>query len=754
VVFAVVVAWVSTYPAATLSRALTVSDSITMTVVVDPDANSGESSLKISPDQAHFFIVTKKGNLTTGQNDYALLLYSMREVQKGMRGPEMPRGVELAKFSSSSNRPGITRAQWLPDNRTVSFLAENPGELAQIYQADIKTGEISRVTSHPTQILDYALVGADGRSLYMAEAPIDWSDRINHGYEVGHEARSTVSSKGLRQPFIRSAFYIGARKSGAVRTVDIEPYRISSEPFGIWIAPNGKRAVVLRHIGDTSEKWFRTYEPISQNAYLHDSGSQATRSFTSEHSNVFLQYTLVNLEDGSASPIIDAPSGLIFGGSGLGAHWINDDELILDNTFLPLETVSAPESQIRKSSPSIVHVNLKSAEVRRVADVLRASDGTRSPDRRFVAANLLDNCTLVVTWRNVGSLQRTVYQEMASQWREVVLPSPSAKPGAALELTVSQGLNEPPEILARDLRSQKRKIITNLNPQLSNLSLGKAEVFKWTDHTGRAWQGGLIKPVHFASGKRYPLVIQTHGFDPTIFLIDGPNGWASGYAARALANRDIAVLQLKDARVGMGYREELESQIPGYEAAIKKLDAMGLVDPNRVGLHGMSRSGFYVQHALVFSNLKLAAASVSDASSLGFSNYVETLNLDYPGMIEQERMLEAEPWGDEGRAQWMARDPTFHLDRVCTPLRIEANEDGPAWWDVYALLRRHQRPVEYWSFPEGSHDLTKPWERLTSQQGTVDWYDFWLNDHVPTTDGQRAYRLSLLGNDAKDCNSH
>jgi len=31
--------------------------------------------------------------------------------------------------------------------------------------------------------------------------------------------------------------------------------------------------------------------------------------------------------------------------------------------------------------------------------------------------------------------------------------------------------------------------------------------------------------------------------------------------------------------------------------------------------------------------------------------------------------------------------------------------------------------------PHGTHILEKPWERAVSQQGTVDWFDFWLNGH-------------------------
>ncbi len=31
--------------------------------------------------------------------------------------------------------------------------------------------------------------------------------------------------------------------------------------------------------------------------------------------------------------------------------------------------------------------------------------------------------------------------------------------------------------------------------------------------------------------------------------------------------------------------------------------------------------------------------------------------------------------------------------------------------------------------PEAEHVLVRPWERMVSQGGDVDWFDFWLNGH-------------------------
>jgi hypothetical protein len=46
-----------------------------------------------------------------------------------------------------------------------------------------------------------------------------------------------------------------------------------------------------------------------------------------------------------------------------------------------------------------------------------------------------------------------------------------------------------------------------------------------------------------------------------------------------------------------------------------------------------------------------------------------------------------------------------------------------------SLLRLQKKPVDLIYIPDGQHILQKPMERLASQQGSVDWFDFWLNGH-------------------------
>ena len=47
-------------------------------------------------------------------------------------------------------------------------------------------------------------------------------------------------------------------------------------------------------------------------------------------------------------------------------------------------------------------------------------------------------------------------------------------------------------------------------------------------------------------------------------------------------------------------------------------------------------------------------------------------------------------------------------------------------WDMYALLRRQQKPAEQMVFPGAIHLLRNPRQRFDELEANADWFDFWL----------------------------
>lgn len=207
--------------------------------------------------------------------------------------------------------------------------------------------------------------------------------------------------------------------------------------------------------------------------------------------------------------------------------------------------------------------------------------------------------------------------------------------------------------------------------------------------------------------------------------------FSTAFAARPLAARGMVVLQTQEASDLLGTPQEAPINVQCYESAIEHLAAEGLVDPKRVGIIGFSRTGYHTLEALTKTPSRFAAATIADSDFLGYMQRL--LGVDLAGNWPKKEGIDiygSQPFG-EGLKAWMQMAPAFNLDKVVAPVRIEVHDPSTVLmnWEVYAGLRLQDKPVDLIQLRDAGHMVTKPLERLASEQGDVDWFDFWLNDH-------------------------
>jgi dipeptidyl aminopeptidase/acylaminoacyl peptidase len=690
-------------------RPVTVADAIRMTKLGDPGYFFGtepfNGTAQFSPDGKKFVIVFRKGNLEQNTNEYSLLLWPVAEIAR-LRRPTL-----LLRMSSSSNRAAIRDVAWLSDNETLAFLGEHPGESQQLYSLNIRTRLLQRITNHSTNLFSYSIT-PDGRAIaFVAEPPVKnvWNKTTTReGVVINGQDLHTIGagqSGGLRDPFASPPLYFQRRGEPVRRipTVGVLD-RWGSQPL---LSPTGRYLLLTSRVIEVPESW-KQYS----NAFVH---KQATQRLNPGEPSWLKRFELIDTRTGRAAILVNAPCGTVARSQ---AIWEPDGRaVVISGINLPLEDAVGESRELRKSSVFSIEVEVPSGEMTEISHqpmtLLRWDPRSKS----FVFA--LDKSD-----GGARPSPKAYFRKVGGQWREAPSLYGLEKRMTIPDIVVEEDLNTAPKVLAYFPGPQPKKVLLDLNPQFRELEFGREEEVHWDGGDSGEFTGGLYYPIDYVSGQRYPLVIQTHGFNPNRFWIDGP--WTTAFAAQPLAGRGIMVLQVPQSPVDHGTPKEAEREVARFETAIDYLDRRGLVDRNRVGLLGFSRTCLHVKYALTHSSYNFAAASVTDGIDGGYFQYLltsssATFNSIYEGING------GTPW-EGGLEAWFRRSSGFNVEKVRTPLRIMAENPEVAWfeWEWHAALVRMGKPVEMVMTKDGEHILQKPWERMVSQQGNVDWFAFWL----------------------------
>lgn len=699
-----------------IMRPVTLEDVIAMNRLAEPAYLGGGSSAghvaHFSPDGTKFVVLLRKGNLKDNSNDYSLLLWQTDSVLRS------PRPDVLLTLSSTSNRPAIQSVSWREDNETLLFLGESPGERQQLYSFQCRTRRLKQVTHSRTNVLAYGIGGANTIA-YTAETPRPREDASadRQGRVITTQLITEVLTGRPEEHWSDHARLILRSGKSQNGTVTLDNRLLMPFPFPEdhpVVSPNGKYVLVLENVERIPASW-RDYRDSRMQKWTHwetDSGQYS----------MLRRYVLFEAETRQKSVLLDAPISL-GGGADSEAAWSPDSKsVVITNTYLPLQNTSDEERGPRLAGPFVVEVHVRTGEITKISS--RELKLVRW-ERRTNEVTFEDG-----RGRNATSLARLYFRKRGTVWESVSRPDTVRH---TPEIVLEEGMNRPPQIVAAQA-DEKRAVLLDLNPQFKTLQFGREELIRWKARDGHEVEGGLYFPVGYVPGRRYPLVIQTHGFRPDRFDIDGP--YTSAFAAQPLAGRGIMVLQAEkpdqsELMQHLATEQEAAWRVSAYEGAIDYLDARGLIDRERVGIIGFSRTCWYVKYALTHSQFHYAAASVMDGFDMGYFSYVAMANRSYPDN-EMDQIMGSTPVGD-GLRNWLKQSPGFNVERVprSVPVRIVASYplDVLVEWEWFSMMKRLRRPVDMIVFLDGVHLLEKPWDRIISQGGNADWFDFWLNGH-------------------------
>lgn len=735
-------------------RPFSVRDSIEMVTFSDPSTRSANETCELSPDHQHFFVITTKGILDKNELESTIWLYNVAKVTAFLHSsrtvapaPEMllrlsavPKAKQLDSYGSL-----ITNARWASDSRSILFLGETEDGVRRLYRINAGNRKRSLLSRPSADIQDFT--ESAGTIAYTATG----ATPAHAGLHIGDPAN--VVSKpvtGLsilnifdpyRYPVPESYFEpidLWVRRAGVNTRIN------SSEGDESWhypldaarrlrlaISPDRNALIAARPVPEIQSSWrqYRSLLPMFDFRKLPERDK-----YGAENWDWPWEYVFIDLHGRTVRPLVDAPSASRSGSvDTLEAVWSQDGERVLfTDTFFPVtpETESS-QQQIPCAAAVFTVADRKSqciAYTRYPRTDVRLRSARFGPSAREV----------VLQWSTAGKVTEEVYREQSGKWILIRVSAPSLSTQLSPTVSIHQDLNDPPTLWVRDPTTGQSKELWNPNPQLASLEMGSVSVCRWTDESGYEWKAGLVKPYGYTPGRRYPLVIQTHGFNEHEFLIDG--SYTTGFAAQPLAAAGIMVLQMEDRRDRhlKPVSEEASLFAAGCASAIRLLSEVGLIDPDRVGIIGFSRTSWYVETALVKFPKLFRAATIVDGTDQGYLNYI----LFCPGQRSCENDEEGanggRPFG-KGLAPWLTSAPSFNLDKVQAPLRVEAIgwDSVLGEWEIYSSLFQQNKPVDLIYTPEGQHILQKPLERYASQQGNVDWFRFWLQGYQDSEPSKR-----------------
>jgi len=717
------------------------------------DAVEG-GAVRFSPDGGYFAVHTGRGRPDVNRVEESLRFYRTQDILAFVRHSDASQTPSFAWVVTFSDKEGsiINEWRWLADSSGVAFVEHTAGGNQRLMLADIRKKTLEPLTSAAETVGKFDIRDRQ-HYVYTAINPVAEEHKVRTEPQAAAMAGTGHSVFDLLSPGhsrFRSGrgYYLWAVVRGRRFEVmhDGAPLIPEDVMGGLYLAmsPDGSSLVTTLQIPKAPASWERLYPPPYASSPYRIRAEQPAS-----------HYVRIDLQTGVVQALTDAPTSNDGGWfSYISPDWSRDGRaILLPGTFL---------SSTVPSQPCIAVLDLSSKTNTCVEPLKRPTEtgwekGSQTiQNARFVGGDKR-RVTLLISKPGESSYSTVEYELIADGTWEVAEQHKGMSSGGhgGLAVTVKQGLNDPPQLVAAN--RQTSRVIWNPNPQLKTMEFTKVHVETWKDREGRDWIAGLYLPTDYKAGQRYPLVIQTHGFNESEFTPSGV--YSTAFAARALAAVGIAVLQVREP-CAIAMTTEGPCALSGYEAVANKLISEGLADPEKIGIVGFSRTCFYVMETLSKNSLHFKAASITDGQMITYLQYMLTIGYVENSIPQQfDSVIGAPPFG-AGLQEWLKRSPGFNLDKITAPLLVVAAGRPLSllfMWEPYAALHYLRKPVDLILLNTNEHILTNPALRMASQGGTVDWFRFWLQDYEDPEPGKkeqyvrwRELRKMQTENDAKD----
>ena len=282
----------------------------------------------------------------------------------------------------------------------------------------------------------------------------------------------------------------------------------------------------------------------------------------------------------------------------------------------------------------------------------------------------------------------------------------------------------PAEMWVKDERGDRK--LTNLNDSLlTELKLPAPEHFEYQSSDGKKIDGWVMRPRIVGEDQKAPAILDIHGGPKSVF------GYSFMFEHHFFSSNGFAVIYL-NPRGSDGYSEEFADIRGAYgerdlkdimEGLDHALSRFSFIDPDRLGVTGLSYGGFMTNWIVTHTDRFRAAVSQNS-----ISDWTAMFGTTDIGFYFSPDQIGNEPWSNP--QGYLNKSPLTYAPKVTTPtMFIHSSEDFRCWIDqsitFFTALKYLGKETELVLFDKGEHTFrstSKPSFRMKRLEHMLRWF--------------------------------
>ncbi len=615
------------------------------------------SSPRISPDGNHIAVIVSRPDWKKDKSTQEIDLVNTKDA---------------TKRSLTYKREGISELRWSPNGNRLAFISKDTdSKKTQIYVMPLNGGDAVKITDSKTGVKEYSW-SPDGKKIaFVAQDTVPNPKAIKHHEDAFKVTDNNYMVRAAVQPW---HLWIVSSEGGKAKKLTKGTNSICTDQETIsplaW-NPNGS-AITFQRFPDVWEgnSWHSTIVEVDTNngkvkTVISDEGSG--RPDYAPESTILAFMRPRNGDQNNGNAVYVKMNGKITDITDNLARNINSYTWLPDGKSM----------------------------------LLTGEKGTKT----VIWHQMVDGHSVLIDLENVNPGNGSI-----SISKSGIIAFTGTTPTYPSELYVLSSLNGKP------------KRLTNYNEFVDSLKLSKTESISWNGPDGFYEDGVLNYPVDYKQGEKYPLVLVIHG---------GPEGASTVHFSplpQLLAAQGFFVFQPNyrgSINLGDKYQHAIfrnTGEGPGKDvmAGLKKIEDLGVIDTNRIGISGWSYGGYMTSWLNGYYPNKWKAA----VEGAALNDWVMDYTIAYY-QTDDLYFFGGSPWVKKYWKIWREQSPIIFAQNVKAPTLIMGDAGDPNVpivnsYEMYHALRDNGVHTEFYVYPADTHfphDIVR----------TTDIFKRWIN---------------------------